>query len=137
VPKTKLTSNEIETANRAEATALLIRAGYRVYRPEADCYGEDLTLHDPNGKRLAVQLKGRLTINWEKYGNKSLWMLFPSAPFNPADKRDWFLVPHDRLYVLMEKRHGRADSFKKEWHCRNVALKDRPPLNKFVIVPAS
>jgi hypothetical protein len=38
----ELTANEIEAANRAEATALLIRAGYRVYRPEADCYGEDL-----------------------------------------------------------------------------------------------
>jgi hypothetical protein len=37
----KLTANEIEAANRAEATALLIRVGYRVYRPEADCYGED------------------------------------------------------------------------------------------------
>ena len=26
-----LTSNEIEAANRAEVTAILIRAGYRVY----------------------------------------------------------------------------------------------------------
>jgi hypothetical protein len=108
-----------------------------VYRPEADCYGEDLTLRDPRGKRLAVQLKGRLTVNWGKYGNKSLWMLFPSAPFNAADKRDWFLVPHDRLYDLMKKRHERAASFEKEWHCRTVADKDRPSLNKFVIVPAS
>ena len=39
-----LTSNEVEAANRAEATALLIRADYRVYRPEADCYGEDLVV---------------------------------------------------------------------------------------------
>jgi hypothetical protein len=30
-----LDSNEIEAANRAEATATLLRAGYRVYRPEA------------------------------------------------------------------------------------------------------
>ena len=44
-----LTSNEIEAANRAEATALLIRAGYRVYRPEADCYGEDLVVRTPSG----------------------------------------------------------------------------------------
>ena len=37
-----LTANEIEAANRAEATAILIRGGYRVYRPEADVSGEDL-----------------------------------------------------------------------------------------------
>jgi hypothetical protein len=43
-----LTNNEIEAANRAESTALLIRAGYRVYRPEADCYGEDLIVRTPD-----------------------------------------------------------------------------------------
>ena len=37
-----ITDNELEAANRAEAMVLLIRAGYRVYRPEADAYGEDL-----------------------------------------------------------------------------------------------
>jgi len=31
-----LSANEIEASNRAEAAAMLIRAGYRVYRPEAD-----------------------------------------------------------------------------------------------------
>ena len=36
------TPNEIEAANRAEVTAILIRAGYRVYRPDADVSGEDL-----------------------------------------------------------------------------------------------
>ena len=45
----KPTANEIEAANRAEATALLIRSGYRVYRPEADCFGEDLILRTPSG----------------------------------------------------------------------------------------
>jgi phosphoglycolate phosphatase-like HAD superfamily hydrolase len=38
------TSNEIEAANRAEVTAILIRAGYRVYRPEADVSGKDLVI---------------------------------------------------------------------------------------------
>ena len=36
------TSIEVEAANRAGARALLIREGYRVHRPEADCYGENL-----------------------------------------------------------------------------------------------
>ena len=66
------TSNEIEAANRAEATALLIRAGYRVYRPEADCYGEDLILRTPTGELLPVQLKSRMTVNRDKYGSSSL-----------------------------------------------------------------
>lgn len=56
-----LSSKEVEAANRAEATALLIRAGYRVYRPEADCYGEDLVVRTPSGGLLPVQLKSRPT----------------------------------------------------------------------------
>ena len=37
-----LTSNEVKAASRAEATALLVPVGYRVHRPKADCYGDDL-----------------------------------------------------------------------------------------------
>ena len=102
----KLTSNEIEAANRAEATALLIRAGFRVYRPEADCYGEDLVIRTPSGKLLTVQLKGRPTVNNPKYGAHDIWMLFPDPK-----KRDWFLVPHKALYAWVERKHkqiGRA-----------------------------
>lgn len=59
-----LSPNEIEAANRAEATALLIRYGYRVYRPEADVSGEDLVIRTPEGALVAVQLKSRLTVNF-------------------------------------------------------------------------
>jgi phosphoglycolate phosphatase-like HAD superfamily hydrolase len=59
----KLQSNELEAANRAEATALLIRCGYRVYRPEADVEGEDLVVRTPDGDLLAVQLKSRITVD--------------------------------------------------------------------------
>ena len=75
----KPTANEIEAANRAEVTALLIRAGYRVYRPEADCYGEDLILRALHGELRAVQLKSRPTVDWKRYGGKSLWMMFPNS----------------------------------------------------------
>ena len=54
-----LTSNELEAANRAEATALLIRAGYRVYRPGADGYGEDLVVRTPSGELLPLPLRSR------------------------------------------------------------------------------
>jgi len=53
-----LSSNEIEAANRAEATAILIRAKYRVYRPEADAYFEDLLIRTPDGEPGSVQMKG-------------------------------------------------------------------------------
>lgn len=58
-----LTFNKIEAANRAEVTALLILSGHRVYRPEADGYGEDLIHRTPNGDLRAVQLKGRPTVD--------------------------------------------------------------------------
>jgi hypothetical protein len=72
-----LKSNEIEAANRAEATALLIRAGYRVYRPEADVSGEDLVVRTPQGELRAVQMKGRPTVDWRRYGGVNVWMLVP------------------------------------------------------------
>ena len=64
-----LTSNEVEAANRAEATALLIRAGYRVHRPEADCYGEnlygeDVVVRTPSGELLPLQLRSRPPARW-------------------------------------------------------------------------
>jgi hypothetical protein len=43
-------SNEVEPANRTEFTALLMRAGYRAYRPEADIDGETPNLCTPAGR---------------------------------------------------------------------------------------
>lgn len=129
------TANEIEAANRAEATALLIRAGYRVYRPEADCYGEDLVLRTPGGKLLAVQLKSRMTVNRVKYGSTALWMLFPSTKFKAGVRRQWLLVPHDVLYNLVERNHGHAPTFAGEWSSQTVSKADLKILAKFIIAP--
>ena len=52
-----LTSNEVEAANRAEVTALLIQWAIGSTAPEADCYGEDLVVRTPDGGLLPVQLK--------------------------------------------------------------------------------
>ncbi|TXM67339.1 hypothetical protein FV226_22150 [Methylobacterium sp. WL12] len=87
-----------EAANRAEATALLIRCGYRVYRPEADIEGEELVVCTPNGLPSGVQLKSRPLVDWRRYGGRQLLMLFPSAPYSPGAARAWFLVPHDPFY---------------------------------------
>ncbi|PYX00878.1 MAG: hypothetical protein DMG89_03260 [Acidobacteria bacterium] len=131
--KTKPTGNEIEAANRAEATALLIRVGYRVYRPEADCYGEDLVLRTPSGKLRAVQLKSRMTVDRHKYGGTSLWMLFPSTKFSAGIRREWFLVPHDALYELLKEKHGHAPKFDGRWSCPTVPKSDWKVLAKFIV----
>jgi hypothetical protein len=102
---------EKEAANRAEVTALLIRAGYRVYRPEADCYGEDLILRTPKREFRAVQLKSRPEVDWKRYGRKSLWMLFPDPKGSGA--RKWFLVPHDEFYEWIKGKHPHARKFKQ------------------------
>ncbi|MGD0007206.1 MAG: hypothetical protein ABSE93_01500 [Terriglobia bacterium] len=114
----KITSNDREAANRAEITAILIRIGYRVYRPEADCYGEDLMLRTPNGKIRAVQLKSRPTVDWKKYGMKSLWMLFPDT--KGSGGRKWFLIPHDKFYRWIKSMYGHGKGF-KEHKARNFS----------------
>jgi hypothetical protein len=135
VPK-KPTSNEIEAANRAEATALLIRAGYRVYRPEADCYGEDLILRAPAGELLSVQLKGRPAVDWNRYGKgKFLWMLFPD-PKSAGTTRKWFLVPHDQLYAWVKFRHGHTPKWSEAWSYPTVSKELHRFLEEFAVVPS-
>lgn len=113
-PSAKLSSNVIEAANRAEATALLIRAGYRVYRPEADVDGEDLVLRGPNGELRSVQLKGGPYVERRRYGGRSIWMLFPD-PRGVIPGRDWFLIPHDTLYERAEEKHGHTAKWSQAW----------------------
>ena len=110
-----------EAANRAEVTALFIRYGYRVYRPEADIEGEDLVVRPPkgslmpNGQLCAVQLKGRPIVDWKRYGGRDLWMLFPSAPYDVEKARYWFTVPHDDFFAWVKKRHGSSPKWGDFW----------------------
>ncbi|WP_394268792.1 hypothetical protein [Qipengyuania sp.] len=127
-----LTSNLIEAANRAEATALLIRANYKVYRPEADDNGEDLVLRFPTGELVPVQLKGRLHVEQQKYYGKDIWMLFPCSPWSTTDRRTWFLVPHDDLFIFMKGCHGHADGFAAgKWSVRTPSKKQREFLMQY------
>jgi hypothetical protein len=131
----ELTPNEREAANRAEATEILIRAGFRVYRPEADCHGEDLILRKPNGDLLAVQLKSRWTVD-QKYFRHSLWMLFPEEPYNPSG-RQWFLVLHDPLYKWVEQNHGHAAGWRRDrrWSAPRVSQTLRQFLDLINVIP--
>ena len=100
-----LSPNEIEAANRAEATAILIRAGYRVYRPEADVHGEDLVIRAPDGELRSVQMKGRPVVEWRRYSARDIWMLFPD-PLGSQPGRPWFFIKHDELPAWVKNRHG-------------------------------
>ena len=130
----KLTTNEIEAANRAEITARLIRSHYRVYRPEADCGGEGLVLRTPEGELLAVQQKGRPAVDWNKYGNNNIWMLFPDPKGDPSGPR-WFLVPHDELYRWWEANHGHTSSIqdKQGWSVKGISEELAGFLEKFAV----
>jgi hypothetical protein len=112
-----------EAANRAEATALLIRCDYRVYRPEADIEGEDLVIRTPAGELFGVQLKGRPVVDWPRYGDRGLLMLFPSALYRPAEPRTWFLVPHDPFYAWVLARHGHAKGGNEAWSYPGISQK--------------
>lgn len=127
-----LKSSEIEGANRAEATALLIRAGYRVYRPEADVSGEDLVVRTPQGELRAVQMKGRPTVDWRRYGGLNVWMLFPD-PGACQPGRPWFLVPHDDLFAWMEERHGAAPGWNSAWSDPSLSVALRASLDPFIL----
>lgn len=129
---TKLTSNEIEAANRAEATAILIRAGYRVYRPEADVSGEDMVIHPADGELRPAQMKSRLTVDWRRYGGREIWMLFPD-PTGAKPGRPWFFVKHDELFAWIKNRHAGAPGWNDAWSYPHMSLDLRQFLLPFVI----
>lgn len=133
-PLMKLGTNLIEAANRAEATALLVRCGSKVYRPEADDNGEDLVIRH-SGRLIAVQLKGRAFLDFHHYGGKGLWMLFPSARFDPSCTRRWYLIPHDVLYSYVEDRHGAAPKWNNAWSYPYVPAHLGEFLTKYRIRP--
>ena len=116
-----LTSNEIEAANRAEATALLIRTGFRVYRPEADCYGEDLVVRDHDELLHAVQLKSRPTVDPKYGGDDRIWILFPEKGHPDGSPRTWFLVPHGQLHTWLK---GHKVSFRNDgtWSSASISM---------------
>lgn len=131
-----------EAANSAEVTALLIRYGYRVYRPEADIEGEDLVVRAPDGVQMlkgelrAVQLKGRPIVDWRRYGGRGLWMLFPSAPYVSGVLREWFLVPHDDLFAWVEERHGSAPKWDRHWSYPTIGKDLAFFLSEWLLYPA-
>lgn len=127
-----------EAANRAEATALLIRCGYRVYRPEADIEGEDLMVRrDRDRAFLAVQLKARLYVDESRYGQLGLWLLFPSSLYREDIPRHWYLVPHDDLYERVKTAHGASAKWANAWSSAKPSASIQPFLAEHRLTPIS
>ena len=126
-----LKSNEIEAANRAEATALLIRCRYRVYRPEADVSGEDLVIRKTDGTLVPVQLKSRLTVNRPKYGKDGTWMLFPDSN-DQKFGRSWFLISHNELFDYLKQEHPKLID---AWHNGKISKAEREFLKSAELLP--
>jgi hypothetical protein len=129
-------AEEIEAANRAEVTALLIRSGYRVYRPEADVSGEDLVVRTIHGELRAVQLKSRPAVDWHRYGGRQIWMLFPDCA-GGSNGRLWFLIPHDELFAWIKERHGHTSGWSEAWSYPKVSTQLRGFLEAFVLANAA
>jgi len=127
-------SNEVEAANRAEVTALLIRAAYRVYRPEADIDGEDVILGTPPGRLLRVQQKPRPSVDRVRYEKRHLWMLFPD-PSGRVPGRAWYLVEHDTLLNYFLTHHGETASLSQRglWSAPVISSELRQFLDPFVV----
>jgi hypothetical protein len=141
----KLTStNAIEAANRAEVTAILIRAGHQVYRPEADVSGEDLVIRIPEGELRSVQMKARPLVHWKLYGGKDMWMLFPD-PTGDIPGRPWFFIKHDELFNWFKKLHGttapgwvqRHKAGKAEWSEKGLTDELRKFLQPKFMLPTT
>lgn len=116
-------SVKIEAANRAEVTALLIRCKYKVYRPEFDAEGEDLVIRAPSREIRSVQLKGHACVDYNRFGKRKIWMLFPCRKYSATNPRNWYLVPHDKLYDWLSKRFKRRNMMRKtrKWDIPNRA----------------
>jgi hypothetical protein len=125
-----------EAANRAEATALLVRCDYRVYRPEADTHGEDMVIRRPTGELAGVQLKSRAVVDQNRYGADGLLMLFPSGPFTLGKARQWFLIEHDRLFKWLWDRHGHTQMKSSEhWSVPHIGKELRKFLKDYEVRP--
>lgn len=131
----KVKSHQVtEAINLADVTALFLTKGYMLYRPEADVGGIDFLLSTPGQKILKCQLKSRPYVEWNRYGGKDLFMVFPDDKTTP---RDWYLVPHDTLFLTLKEQHGHAPKwnhpkFGEYWHCP-VSLDLKKKLSKFKI----
>lgn len=119
----KLPDNSVEAANRHELTAILIFAFCHVLTLHADINGVDIVIHTPEGEVRNTQIKARPTIEWERYGGRSIWMAFPDPQGEKiVGKRLWFHVKHDLLVDFFNQDGGKR-GLDKEYSRSEISKK--------------
>jgi hypothetical protein len=99
----------IEAYNLNEVSAIFLKKGFMLYRPEADVDGVDFIIQTPENNFLKCQLKSRAYVLWNKYGNKDIYMVFPAQ--GDSFNREWYLIPHDTLFQILKSKHGDAPNW--------------------------
>ena len=102
-----------------DVTELLTRKGYEVHPPR-EIHGLRFLVKSPDRKYLECQFKRRAFVQWETLGNDELYMIFPGK--DEAGSREWYLVPHDKLFEILKASHGHAPKWNNPklgeiWHC--------------------
>lgn len=93
-----LNPRQQEAYNFQKAASVLADYGFNCIKLTDDWQGADFLAYHKDGNRtLKVQLKGRCFIV-KKYIGQNLHMCF-------RINDTWFLVPHDRLIRIVEKRN--------------------------------
>lgn len=130
-----MNTNLIEAQNLNEVSALFLKKKFMIYRPEADIDGIDFIIQTPENNFLKCQLKSRAYVQWKKYGDKNIYMVFPGQ--GVSFQREWYLVPHDTLFEKLKNIHGDAPKwnhpdFGEYWH-EPVSTKLAEELKSFSI----
>lgn len=130
-----MNTNLIEAQNLNEVSALFLKKKFMIYRPEADIDGIDFIIQTPENSFLKCRLKSRAYVQWNKYGNKNIYMVFPGK--GNSFQREWYLVPHDILFEKLKEIHGNAPKwnhpdFGEYWH-EPVSTKLAEELKSFSI----
>ena len=118
--KNKYQHQITEAINLNEVTSVLLYKGYMLYRPEVDKGGVDFLIETPSGQIQKCQLKSRAYVEWNRYGAKDSFMVFPGK--GEKGKREWYKIPHDDLFSILKAKHGKAPKWNNPkygeyWHC--------------------
>lgn len=140
IDSSKLHNKAKETYNYHHLAAVLAEYGFESHRIHNDANGADLVAYNYHPivsdnknvlktSSLLIQLKSRVVIA-EKYRNKGIIMAFPQN----EDLKEWYLVPHDDLFSMMETQR-KTNTFinRKEYSTNYISKKLQELLKPYII----
>jgi hypothetical protein len=79
-------------------------------------------------------MKGRPVVEWQRYGGRDIWMVFPD-PLGSQPGRPWFFIKHDELFAWVKNRHGAAQGWAEAWSYPRMSADLRQWLQPFMLQP--